>query len=186
MLTNEELIAEYAYLDDLDCRGQAWELLRRNDSYRADYDRLQTFQHPDPFGSEHATLVKKWHVRHLIDPDSRKVPEFFHERWQNISSDLILRNSAKWKALSKEKEPPGFNRETFMHSIICKDLKDRGCSLNKIACRLYPGFEGRSHDTKHHPARQRVRDDLARYKKLQAGYLKIAFSDTYSEIFGLF
>ncbi len=186
MLTNEELIAEYTYLDDLDCRGQAWELLRRNDSYRADYDRLQTFQHPDPFGSEHATLVKKWHVRHLIDPDSRKVPEFFHERWQNISSDLILRNSAKWKALSKEKEPPGFNRETFMHSIICKDLQDRGCSLNKIACRLYPGFEGRSHDTKHHPARQRVRDDLARYKKLQAGYLKIAFPDTYSEIFGLF
>ena len=130
MLTNEELIAEYTYLDDLDCRGLAWELLRRNDEYRADYKRLQAFERPEPFESEHAALVKKWHVRRLIDPASRKVPEFFHERWQSIS---ILRRPAEWDALMMEKEPPGFSRETFMHSIICKDLKDRGCSHIEIA-----------------------------------------------------
>ncbi len=133
MLTNEELIAEYTYLDDLDCRGQAWELLRRNDSYRADYDRLQTFQHPDPFGSEHATLVKKWHVRRLLNPKSREVPEFFHERWQNISYNLMLRSPAEWEALTMEKEPPRLKLEILKHSIICKDLKDRGCSLIEIA-----------------------------------------------------
>ena len=174
MLTNEELIAEYTYLDDLDCRGLAWELLRRIDKYRADYNRLQTFGHPEPFDSEHAALVKKWHVRRLIDPASRKVPEFFHERWQNIS---ILRPPAEWEALMMEKEPPGFNLKTFMHSIICKDLKDRGCSLNKTARRLYPGFKGKSHYEGHDPARHRVQGDLTRLKKLQAEYLKIAFSD---------
>ncbi len=85
MLTNEELIAEYTYLDDLDCRGQAWELLRRNDEYRADYKGLQALGHPEHFGNEHAALAKKWHVRCLIDPASRKVPEFFHAEWEKIT-----------------------------------------------------------------------------------------------------
>ena len=88
MLTNEELIEEYSYLDDLDCRGRAWELLRRNDEYRADYDRLQNLKHPGPFNSEHAILAKKWHVRRLLNPNSREVPEFFHERWQSIPDDF--------------------------------------------------------------------------------------------------
>ncbi len=133
MLTNEELIAEYTYLDDLDCRGRAWEILRRNDEYRADYERLQTFERPEPFDSEHAALVKKWHVRRLLNPKSREVPEFFHERWQNISYNLMLRSPAEWEALTMEKEPPRFKLEILKHSIICKDLKDRGCSLIEIA-----------------------------------------------------
>ncbi len=173
MLTNEELIAKYSYLNGLDCRGLAWELLRRIDKYRADYNRLQTFGHPEPFDSEHAALVKKWHVRRLIDPASRKVPEFFHERWQSIS---IRRRPAEWEALMMEKEPPGFKLETLKHSIICKDLKERGCSLNKIARRLYPGFMGIPSQPQHEPARDRVRDDLKRLKVLQAKYLQIAFS----------
>ena len=74
MLTNEELIAEYSYLDDLDCRGRAWELLRRNDEYRADYDRLQKLERPGPFDGEHAAIAKKWHVRRLIEPASRTMP----------------------------------------------------------------------------------------------------------------
>lgn len=176
MLTNEELIAEYTYLDDLDCRGQAWELLRRNDEYRTDYKRLQAFERPEPFDSEHAALVKQWQVRCLIDPASRKVPQFFHAEWEKITYELFQHHPFEWQDLMKEKEPPGFKLETLKHSIICKDLKDRGCSLNKIARRLYSGVLRESDNEKHDPARHRVRGDLDRLKKLQAEYIKIAFS----------
>ena len=142
MLTNEKLIAEYAYLDDLDCRGWAWEFLRRNDKYRTDYDRLQTLERPEPFDSEHAALTKKWHVRRLLDPSSREVPEFIHERWQKIPADLMWRSPREWQALMIEKTPPGFNSQTWKRSIICKDLRDQKYSLNKAAEKLYPGYEG--------------------------------------------
>ncbi len=57
MLTNEELIAEYTYLDDLDCRGWAWEILRRSDEYRADFNRLHALGRPLPRGFETANLA---------------------------------------------------------------------------------------------------------------------------------
>ena len=171
---DQALLAEYAYLDDLDCRGWAWEVLRRNDKYRADYDRLQTLEGPEPFESEHAALANNWHVRRLFDPDSREIPEFFHERYQNVNN-LMWRDPHKWEALVIEMTPPRFNPVTWKHSIICKDLKVQGCSYNEIARDFYPGYKGKSHVTQHGPARDRVRDDLKRLRKLQAEYLKIAF-----------
>lgn len=184
MLMNQDLLAKYAYLDELDCRGWAWEILWRNDEYRADYNRLQTFERPEPFDSEHAALAKKWHVRCLINPASRKVPEFFHERWQNIPDDFMLLRPPEWEALGSEMRPPRFNLQTWKRSIICKDLKDQGRSLNEIARRLYSGSEGKTSQEQHEPARDRVRDDLKRLKVLQAKYLKIAFYKEYAKEFG--
>ncbi len=91
MLMNQELLAEYDYLDELDCRGWAWEILRRIDQYREDYRRLQKEEGPESFNSEHESLAQKWHVRCMLSPDSREVPEFFHERYQNIPRDLMGR-----------------------------------------------------------------------------------------------
>lgn len=175
MLMNQELLAKYAYLDELDCQAWAWEILRRNDEYRTDYDRLQTFERPEPFDSEHEALTKKWHVRCLIDPASRKVPEFFHERYQNIPADLMRRNPRAWDSLMVEKTPPRLNLRTWKHSIICKDLVDQQVSRNEIALRVYPGFKGIPRQKRHRPGRDRVQDDLKRLKKLQAAYIKIAF-----------
>ena len=173
MLTNKDLVAKYAYLDELDGRGWAWEFLRRNDGYRADYDRLQTLRRPEPFDSEHAALVNKWHVRCLLHYRSDEIPKFFHEVWEKIT---IESDPIKWRDVYIEKKPPQFNPETWKRSIVCKDLRDHGCSLNETARRLYPGFEGNSHDTRHEPARHRVQGDLKRLKKLQEAFLKIAYS----------
>ena len=178
MLINQELLAEYDYLDELDCRGWAWEFLRRRDDYRADYDRLQTLEHPEPFNSKHEPLAEKWHVQRLLDPDSREVPKFFYPRWQDISIDPTVLHPREWEALMIEKRPPEFNSQTWKRSIICKNLKDQGCSINEIARRLYPGHEGRSTDPRHHPARHLVQGDRKRLERLQADYLKIAFSNT--------
>ena len=177
MLMNQELLAKYAYLDELDCRGWAWEILQRSDEYRADYARLQTSAHPEPFDSEHAALTDKWHVRRLVDPDSRKVPEFFHERYQNIPADLMERNPRAWDSLMVEKRAPRFTLRTWKHSIICKDLADQQVSRNEIALRVYPGFKGIPRQKRHRPGRDRVQDDLKRLKKLQAAYIKIAFEN---------
>ena len=174
MLINQELLAEYAYLDELDCRGWAWEILRRRDDYRADYNRLQTLEHPEPFDSEHEALAKQWHVRRLLDPDSREVPEFFHERYQNIPDDLMWRNPREWGDLIMEKRPPRFMPEALKHSLICRDLEGQKCSHNEIARRLYPGYKSESQETRHHPARDRVRDDLKRLKIIETSYIKIA------------
>lgn len=184
MLINQELVSEYAYLDKLDCRGWAWEVLRRSDEYRADYDRIQTSASPEPFDSKHEAIAKKWYVRRLLDPDSREVPEFFHECWQNIPDDLMLVCPPEWNALGSEMRPPRFNLQTWKRSIICKDLKDQGRSLNEIARRLYSGSEGKTSQEQHEPARDRVRDDLKRLKVLQAKYLKIAFYKEYAKEFG--
>ena len=184
MLMNQELLAKYAYLDELDCRGWAWEILRRRDDYRTDYARLQTLAHPEPFDSEHAALTEKWHVRRLLDPDLREVPEFFYERYQNIPADLMEQSPREWDALGKEMRPPLFTLRTWKHSIICKDLNAQGYSLNEIARGLYPGFEGIPSQQQHEPARDRVNDDLKRLKILQAKYLKIAFSEEYAKEFG--
>ncbi len=174
MLMNQELLAKYDYLDELDYRGLAWEILRRHDDYRADFDRLQTLERPEPFNSEHESLAQKWHVRCMLSPDSREVPEFFHERYQNIPIDLMWRNPREWQALMKEKQPPRFMPEALKHSLICRDLKRQKCTLNQIAERLYPGHKGESQITRHHPARDRVRDDLKRLKKIETSYIKIA------------
>ncbi len=174
MLINQELLAEYDYLDELDCRAWAWEILRRRVDYRADYDRLQTLEHPEPFNSEQESLAQKWHVRRMLSPDSREVPEFFHERYQNVPIDLMARNPREWQALMMEKQPPRFMPEALKHSLICRDLEGQKCSLNEIARRLYPGHKGESQETRHHPARDRVRDDLKRLKKIETSYIKIA------------
>ena len=183
MLMNQELLAKYDYLDELDCRAWAWEILRRRDDYRADYDRVQTLEHPEPFDSEHESLAQKWHVQRMLSPDSREVPEFFNERYP-FPSDFMFLHAREWDALGKELRPPRFTLRTWKHSIICKDLKAQGCSLNAIALRLYPDPWGKSQVEQHQPGRDRVRDDLNRLKKLQGKYFEIAFSDEYSEEFG--
>ena len=177
MFMNQALLAKYDYLDELDCQGWAWEILRRNDEYRADYNHLQALERPKPFDRKHESLSKKWHVRRLLDFTSQEVPEFFHEHWQDIPADLMLRRPTEWQALIKATEPPAFNSQTWKRSIICQDLKDRGCSINEIARRLYPDYEGQSHETRHRPARHLVQGDRNRLKHLQAEYLKIAFSN---------
>ncbi|MDP6516142.1 MAG: DUF6499 domain-containing protein [Alphaproteobacteria bacterium] len=174
MPTDKALFAKYVYLDDLDLRGWAWEFLRRNDDYRNDFDRLQKLAHPEPFEAEHAALALKWHVRRLIDPESCEVPEFFHERYQ-LDDDLMWRDPRKWDAMMAELQTPHFNLRTWKHSIICKDLRAQGYSQNEIAWRLYPGFADKNIDIQQHPSVYRVRDDLIRFKKLQAEYIKIAF-----------
>ena len=97
-------------------------------------------------------------------------------------SDFMIRCPTEWEALMMEKSPPGYNSQTWKRSIICKDLKDKGYSLNKSASSLFPGYEGassliQSRETQHHSARHLVQGDLKRLKKLQTEYLKIAFSD---------
>ena len=174
MLINQELLAEYDYLDELDCRGWAWEILRRIDQYREDYRRLQKEEGPESFNSEHESLAQKWHVRCMLSPDSREVPEFFHERWQDIPDDLMIRHPAEWEALMIEKRAPRFMPEALKHSLICRDLKRQKCTLNQIAERLYPGHKGESQITRHHPGRDRVRDDLKRLKKIEPSYINIA------------
>ncbi len=177
MLLNLELLDDYAYLDELERPAWAWEILRRNDNYRTDFARLQALADPEHFKTEHAALAEAWHVRRLIDPDSPEVPEFYHERWQNIPDDLMWRRPAEWEAIMIEMEPPKFYREPWKHSIICKDLKDQGYSLNKSAKHLYPGHLGVPNDSRHHPARDQVRRDLKRFEKLLSEYLKIAYSN---------
>ena len=174
MPTDKALLAKYGFLDDLDLRGWAWEFLRRDDDYRNDFDRLQKLAHPEPFEAEHAALALKWHVRRLIDPESCEVPEFFHERYQ-LDDDLMWRDPRKWDAMMAELQTPHFNLRTWKHSIICKDLRAQGYSLNKIASRLYPNHQGQSQQTQHDPARHLVQGDLRRLKKLQVDYIKIAY-----------
>ena len=137
---NQDLLAEYAFLDELDYPGWAWEFLRRNDEYRADYAHLQTLKRPEPFESEYESLSQKWHVRPFQSPDSKEAPEFFHERWQNISIDIVFPNPTKWAALEMEKRGPGINPLTWKRSVIAKDLRDSGYSLNKVAKELYPAY----------------------------------------------
>ena len=173
---NQDLLAEYTFLDQLGYPGWAWEFLRRNDEYRADYIRLRTLERPEPFESEYESLSLKWHIRPVHSPDSNEVPEFFHERWQNISIDIVFPNPTKWAALEMEKRGPGINPLTWKRSIISKDLIDSGCSLNKAAKKLYPAYRKdlvQEGDT-NHPCKHLVRGDLLRLKKLQAEYLKIA------------
>jgi len=171
---NQDLLAEYAFLDELGYPGWAWEFLRRNAEYRADYIRLQTLERPEPFESEYESLSLKWHVRPFQSPDSKEAPEFFHERWQNISIDFS--NPTKWAALEMEKRGPGINPLTWKRSVIAKDLRDSGYSLNKVAKELYPAYRenlAQKGDT-NDPCKHLVRGDLLRLKKLQAEYLKIA------------
>ena len=176
---NQELLTDYAFLDELDYRGWAWELLRRNDDYRADYARLQTLDQPEPFESECESLSEKWHVRPVQSPDSNEVPEFFHERWQNIPADLWVSSPKDWDALWMEKRAPGINLLTWKRSIISKDLTDSGCSLNKTASNLYPNYRRdlarpETTETSDDPCKHLVIGDLSRLKKLQTEYLKIA------------
>ena len=169
-------MAEYDYLDELDDAGWAWEFLRHSDEYRADYDHLQNLE---PSDNRHDELARKWHVRRMIDPALREVPEFYYEEFEQSSLDILRRQKQhSYITFVTENAPPPFNRDPWKHSIICKDLKNQGCSLNKIAKHLYTGYKSESHDTRHHPARGRVRDDIARFDKLQPAYLKIAYSST--------
>ena len=176
MATGNELIAHYNYFDRLDFPGRAWEFLRRRDDYRADYRHLQTLKRPEPFECVHSALSNKWHIRRLLSPDSRTVPEFFHESWDDITLESIIQESEYVMELMADKKPPKLNTRTWKHSIICKDLKDQGLSRNNTAKRLYPDYPGDSHYARHQPGRQRVRDDLKRLEKLQAAYLKIAYT----------
>ncbi|MDX1400327.1 MAG: DUF6499 domain-containing protein [Kiloniellales bacterium] len=164
-------MAEYDYLDELDDAGWAWELLRRSDEYRSDYERLQV----DTTDSAHDALAQKWHVVRMVNPDLREGPQFYCEQYEsNYLYNLMWK--AQWDHFMSKNKTPRFNLDTWKCSIICKDLQAEGCSLNQIAQRLYTGYKSPSHETQHHPARDRVRDDLTRFKKLQAAYLKIAYS----------
>ncbi len=166
-------MAEYDYLDGLDYAGWAWECLRRSEDYRADYNYLQSL---DASETEHEHLANKWHVMRMLDPASREVPEFSYPPYEpSHLDDFWQRNSPAWSKFMSENKRPRFSTDAWKHSIICKDLQNARYSLNKIAERLYPGHKSLSHDTRHHPARDRVRDDLARLKKLQSDYLKIAY-----------
>lgn len=178
MLLNQELLEEYAYLDELDRPDWAWKFLRRNGEYRKDYDGLQKLERPEPFDGTHSTLIDKWHVRRLLDYRSDERPEFFHEDWGKFTLDFMSKHPLEWSSLYENWEPPQFNPEPWKHSIICKDLNDRECSFNKIAEIFYPGHSGISHDRRHKPGRDRVKDDLDRFKKLQSKYLKIACLET--------
>lgn len=166
-------MAEYDYLDELDDAGWAWEFLRRSDEYRADYDRLQN---PDSANSEHEQLTTKWHMRGMLDPASREAPSFYYESYESsILHNLMRHHPRQWDKFMSDNKAPRFNADTWKHSIICRDLQIEGCSLNEIAMRLYPGFTSPSYETRHHPARNRVRDDLARFKELQSKYIRIAY-----------
>jgi hypothetical protein len=174
--SNQDLLAEYAFLDELDYPGWAWEFLRRNDEYRADYAHLQTLKRPEPFESEYESLSLKWHVRPFQSPDSKEAPEFFHERWQNIPADLMFSSPHEWRALLVEMQSSAKNLLTWKRSVIAKDLRDSGYSLNKAAKKLYPAYRKdlvQEGDT-NHPCKHLVRGDLLRLKKLQAEYLQTA------------
>ncbi len=115
----------------------------------------------------------------MLDPALREVPEFYCEQYEReYLDDLWQQYPRQWGKFVSENKPPRRNPDTWKHSIICKDLRIQRRSLNEIAELLYPGYRSESHDTRHHPARDRVRDDLARFKKLQPAYLKIAYSST--------
>ena len=166
--------ANYAYLDELDYRGWAWEFLRRCDDYRSDYRSLQDSKHPEHFDNEHKTLAKRWRLKRMMDPCSLESPEFFYERYENID-DLMFVDLKKWNAIMFEMHPPNFSSEKWKNSIICWDLNVQGRSLNQIAERLYENYEGVSHETRHHPARHLVKSSLCRFKELRKLYIKIAY-----------
>jgi hypothetical protein len=169
-------VAEYDYLDELEDAGWAWEFLRHSDEYRADYDSLRNLEAAD---NEHDELAEKYHVKRMLDPALPEVPEFYYEEFEQSSlGKLWQQNQHKCIVFESENKPPPFNRDPWKHSIICKDLKNQGYSLNNIAKHLYTGYKSESHETRHHPARDRVRDDLARFDNLQSAYINIAYSST--------
>jgi hypothetical protein len=169
-------VAEYDYLDKLDDAGWAWEFLRRSGNYRADYDHLQTLDASD---SEHDDLAKKWHVRRMLDPTLREVPEFYCEQYEREYLDDLMRQAPRqWDKFVSENQPPQFELDVWKRAIICNDLSNMDPSPTSIARRLYTGYKNESHEREHHPARHRVRYGLKRFKELQSEYLKIAYSNT--------
>jgi len=166
-------LARYDYLDELDCVGWAWEFLRRTDEYRADYDRLQTLEQSD---SKHIGLAKKWHVKRMLDPTLRELPEFYCEEFEQIHLDrLWQQDQHACLAFKIENQPPRFNHDTWKRAIICKDLTSKESGPTNIARSFYTGHNGKSHKREHHPARHRVRYGLHKFEKLQHEYLKIAY-----------
>jgi hypothetical protein len=174
-LTLQDLLADYAYLDDLDNRGWAWEFLRRCEKYQSDYRSLQNSKHPKPFDNKHKALAEKWHLKRMMDPSSREIPEFFYECFEQV--DYLMKFDPRRLAdLWVKMKPPRFSNDVGKDSITCWDLKVRKWSLNDTAGLLYPDHKGISHYTQHHPARHLVQYYRKRFKELQADYIKIAYS----------
>ena len=164
--TRDELLEEYAYLDGLDHLGWVWEFIRREEKYRKDYESLQGLPTPELDRTEHKKLATKWRMRAMLDPDQRVIPEFVFDRSRSSAVDLSpFEGHLQLKGLPVR----GSGLLTWTEAVICKYLQNQEYSLNEIARILYPGRKG-SQDERHEPGRQKVRDDLRRFAKLQKEY----------------